>query len=402
MTLISTTDPISPASPAHTSTLVTIETVFCDVETVTGRIEEYFQRYRSTLRSILAQDIPDGVDVLHTVYVSSDKLHIARRIEAEVAAVGAPAGLRVSVFIYTHPTGGYGHLSTSHVDMAMAPNKQWPRREAMSRRAHENVHLAGYDLVVRMGIDDDDVFAPWHIRNVLGVATDLLDRSTDPTEVLAVGLERCYLIRADPDGHLVRDVDFIRCMSGNKFFAHRGGAVFDPWQQSVWSLPETFDTGRAETFRRMGTTLTRVRGNQPSFGYVRRGRNLSVSDKDAYVQLEHGRFVTTPGVDFIGQCPQPSSVGTTTGTELLPAELTVTARRLESGAIKYATNARYTHGPDAAVAYYFLKGNDRVHAVPYSRTHIGEVQLDDERVRVKVFVRLGDRVVATKTTGYTV
>ena len=95
-------------------------------------------------------------------------------------------------------------------------------------------------------MDDDDLFYPTHFKQVSSLARSALRKN--PTQVSAIGLYRQHLASVSADGVSVVNVDFSRCIPGNKFYVIPRSHFSKASEYSPWGIPELVDEEAVERF----------------------------------------------------------------------------------------------------------------------------------------------------------
>ena len=365
--------------------LMILETMFCDNERDESVLADYFRRFAHTLRSVLRQELPDGLELLVTVYMSSDKRRWIDRVWSIIDAAELPPNMVVGIWEYSHPAGGYP--PAERVDRLKSPNKHAPNRDRLYQEAHLHVDLSVYRSLVRVALDDDDLWLPHHAGELLRIAREG-HRRFPAAEVLALGPVNCLIGYLTTDGIDVDVVSLKRTVTGNKFYTVESPTADDVATLSPWSVPEVLDEDMAQRFAQRGITLRYVKGMRPGFVYLRWGRNLSNHRKDFHVTTTFGSFVagsvgTLAMVDpHALPTVEPELEFGTFGRKL---EIRVT--RGADGALRYTTNFEALRLPDAQICFYLLHGGERVGVRAYGPKGSGVFPDAPANATVKAFVR---------------
>ena len=376
--------------------LLWADMIFCDAETDPEIIKSYLSRFSRTLASIGEQSpLSDGTDMQIVIHVSRDKSAYLPALERSISRMGSLIGAMTRIHLYDHPNGGYDAPPTSHVDKLKNPNKQPGRRESLFASASEYLHLDQYDALIRVSMDDDDLLHPAHFEQINLIARGVL-RET-PQSVSAVGMYRQFLAYVRPEGVTLENVAFRRCIPGNKFFVIPR-AYYDTLETySPWGIPEFIDQEAADLFSQRGILLTLVRNNEPTFLYMRRGSNLSQDNKSAYIDNLEGRrqFKNEDELhDFISS--QSNDVTYSPDLAPLAREFRLTVSRSPDGRAVVSANLEKMFGPDAMIAYYLVKGAERLKTLWYSREEVVVFKDVPPGCSVRAFVRLGDEIIHRK------
>lgn len=269
--------------------LMILETMFCDNEQDQHVLSDYFQRFSHTLRSVLRQALPEELELLFTIYMSSDKRRWIDHTWAIIDDADLPPNAKVRVWEYTHPLAGYP--DAKGVDRVKSPNKHAPHRDRLFQNAHLHVDYPAYRSLIRVAIDDDDIWLPTHAAELHRVAREGRARHPE-ANVLALGPVNCMIGYLTENGVDVDVVSMRRTLTGDKFYTveHPSAAVVATL--SPWSAPEILDETMAQRFQERDITLRYVKGNRPGFVYLRWGQNLSNYRKDFHVAHTYGSFRT--------------------------------------------------------------------------------------------------------------
>ncbi|MHA6600327.1 alpha/beta hydrolase family protein [Corynebacterium coyleae] len=263
---------------------VSAETIFCDYESDPEILDKYFSRWLHSLRSVANITIPDGVFFRHFLYISSDKLEFAGKLRDILNALPDSQKTRFVIVPYDHPVGGYGYDEDSHPDQYKNPNKSAPNRDRLFERALSIEPVPEWERSIRLTLDDDDLWAPWHLSEIVRAA----DLAYDPDKVVGVGLENAIIAYIDKG---VADiVGLNKAMNGNKFYVSDNKKWSLQTRLSPWSIPESFDPKNVTRMSKAGVTLTRISGNRPGWVYGRWGTNLSGREKHRYYSNKQATF----------------------------------------------------------------------------------------------------------------
>ena len=269
--------------------LMILESMFCDNEQDQEVLSDYFRRFRHTLGSVLRQQLPDELELLVTVYMSSDKRRWIDHAWAIVDAAELAPNMVVRIREYDHPPGR--HPAATGVDRLKSPHKHAPHRDRLFQEAHRDVDLSVYRSLVRVAVDDDDLWLPHHAGELHRIARE--GRRRHPgAGVLALGPVNCVIGYLSEDGVEADVVSLRRTLTGEKFYTVEHPTAEGVATLSPWSVPEILDDAMAQRLAERGITLRYVKGNRPGFVYVRWGRNLSNYRKDYHVAHSFGTFRT--------------------------------------------------------------------------------------------------------------
>lgn len=380
--------------------LIWLDAIFCDAETDAEVIDRYLARFMVTLRSIGQQRVSEETDIRLIVYLSRDKSHLASKIRA--AFDGFTNGMRSSskIHFYEHPAQGYGVAEGSHIDQVKNPNKQPGRRERLFTDSSQGVDFSEYGAVIRISMDDDDLFLPGHLEQISSLAAALLRDS--PNSPSAAGMYQCYLAHVgDRDSRMER-VSFSRVIPGNKFFVVPRDRFSNLAEYSPWSIPEHIDDEAAEAFMARGIRLTLARNNRPTFVYMRRSLNLSGQSKEHYVDAVHESRRFANEADLVSTVARWADTRPAIPWQLQPLDrvLSLKCSRMTGDVIRAETNFSRMFGPGHQIAYYLLKDGERIDAKWYSSDDVVFFDAPAAPCSVRVFVRQNGTIIDRKSTRF--
>lgn len=384
----------APTVQSSGKTLIWLDTILCDAETDAMVVDRYLERFMLTLKSIGHQRLPKGTDFRLIVHLSYDKAHLAPIIQAALDSL--PNALRTSakIHLYEHPAHGYGVPAGSHVDLIKNPNKQPGRREDLFSAASNDVEFSDFDAVIRISMDDDDLYLPGHLEQVSSIAATLLLDSPDRPS--AAGLYQCYLAHIGDAGSGMDHVSFSRVIPGNKFFVIPKTAYQKLADYSPWSIPELIDDEAAESFLKRGIRLTLARNNLPTFVYMRRSLNLSGQSKDHFTDgIHESRNYTDEAelfLDVVSEDAAPSPLPQW-HLEPLLRTLRLSCQRTTGDVIRAETNFSRMYGPGHEIAYYLLEDGIRVDTKWYSSDNTVYFTAPSSPCTVRAFVRRNGEIV---------
>lgn len=367
---------------------VVIETLFCDGETKLMTQMLYFRRFEQTLLSMSRVRVPQGVRAVYVIYISSDKKQWLPRLRTAVGHFAKSWRMETKIVVYAHPSHGYPALTAGHPDVLKGPNKQAPLRNRLFLAAQ--LDIAADHTLVRMTIDDDDLWLPWQLEEMITA----IDRAYAHTDYPAfgIGLRRNLLAHVDENGVRIEDVSMSRMLTGNKAF------VFPPEQRekamlyAPWNVPETMTENYREQYRAQGIDLLVYEGNRPGFVYMRRGTNLSIQQKTGFITATHTVSAIVTENELLGHLsdssrPSPISRGTFT---IDPPVYRITVNRTGDG-ISYHSNVKSALGNDVRVAFHLLRGTTVVAKTGYGRVTSGVFRKAPAGCRVKMYVQRADQ-----------
>lgn len=258
--------------------LIVSETCFADYEEDRAVQKRLYGRWVHGIRTIAELQIPEGWNYVSVLYVSEDKEDIKSSLLACIDSMPISLRSRFMVVEYSHPAGGYG-LPDTHPDLVKNPNKHSPERDRLFDRAiASGLHLEGYGRIARIALDDDDVWLPWHLHNIVS-AIEAIPGNDFAT---GIGFSDVLVGYVFGDQVKVEQARFSRMMTGNKFYAFSGEGLARIGSLHPWGIPERFYGAELERFMRVGVELRVVDDVNPGWIYMRWGDNLSNADKRSY------------------------------------------------------------------------------------------------------------------------
>lgn len=382
------------AEPEPVTSLVLLEILFCDFERDPEVLDRYFERFEHTLASLRAQEVPEGAELLATIQMSADKQPWIARAAAELRKPVASPRTRFRIFQYEHPAGGYEGGDESRIDWVKSPNKHSPYREKLFLDSHAGLHVERYDRIIRVGLDDDDLWMPWQTENICRIAeTARIDPGVQHEGVLAIGMLDTLIAYADEDGFALDSVRLKRSLTGEKFHViEHPSSLEEVAFYHATAVPERVDREFHEKRMRIGIGLYGAGGFTPGFVYMRWGQNLSRQGKE---YLESKRFgslrVSDAGaVVSILRADVPRDEG---GIWVrLPSDdraFEVTVRR-EGDTLHVTSTLAAQPGKGWKVCYYLMDGSRRVDTRWYSAD--AEAVFEDAPAgsHVRAFLRASD------------
>ncbi|MDD1477246.1 DUF6270 domain-containing protein [Arthrobacter sp. H16F315] len=382
--------------------LVWLDTIFCDAETDVDILNRYMARFMMTLHTIGQQRVPKDTDIRLVVHLSRDKSELAPKIQAAFDSLTNGMRATSTIHFYEHPAQGYGVPEGSHIDRVKNPNKQPGRRERLFADSSQGLDFGEYAAVVRISMDDDDLFLPGHLDQISSL-TDFVLQDT-PNTPSAVGMYQCYLAHVGDTDSRMEHVSFNRVIPGNKFFVVPRNQYSSLADFSPWSIPEYIDDEAAEAFLARGIKLTLARNNQPTFVYMRRSLNLSGQSKAPFIDAVHGSRTFANEVDLVstvagGNAPRP-----TTQWQLQPLDrmLRLTCSRIEGAIVRAETNFSRMFGPGHQIAYYLMKDGSRIDTKWYSTDDVVFFDAPAAPCSVRVFVRKDGKIIDRTATRHAV
>ncbi|GAA1327069.1 hypothetical protein GCM10009592_13510 [Brachybacterium rhamnosum] len=396
------TGPVEPTSSARepesdpARTLVILEMIFCDNESDAQILATYFSRFEITLASVLAQDVPPDAELLVTLHMSRDKVEWIDRVDDMIREVGRSPRLRCNIHLYDHPPEGYPGGDLSRVDWVKGPNKHSPHRERLFLEAHEGLHVDRYRRVLRVNLDDDDLWFPWHVRNLCDAARAArLSPEVSHAGPLALGILDS-IIGYVQEGSTTLDVQRLkRTLTGQKFYVIDSPESVDALAPySSLGVPERIDAEFHERFGKREIGLYGIVGLVPSFVYVRWGQNLSRQGKQYLEVTTFGQVeISGPAAALdLNESEIPHSVDGLRVVVPGDGELRVNVRRNARGLLVTTNLEDFPAG--AEVCYYLIHRRNRADARWYSSDPEMTFRDAPPSSSVRAFVRVGTEVVA--------
>lgn len=380
------------AEPAYT--LVILDILFCDYEQDAEILDRYFARFEHTLASLQAQQVPEDAELLVTIQISSDKRPWIDRLIELLRTPPASSRTRIRIFEYEHPAEGYEGGDPERVDWQKKPNLHSPYREQMFRETHRTLHLDRYPRVIRVGLDDDDLWMPWQTESICAIASAArLDPAVEHDGVLALGMLDTLVGYAGDDGIDVDSAQLKRSLTGEKFHVidHPKSvdaiAVYSPS-----AVPERIDVEFHERFARRNIGLYAAGGYTPGFVYMRWGQNLSRQGKEYLETKRFGRVhVDDPGsVATIPREDVPRDDRRLWfGVPGAAVPLKVSVRRLGND-VAVDSNLAFQPGRGLKVCYYLMRGAERIATRWYSTDSEAVFEEAPAGVTVRAYVRAAD------------
>lgn len=372
------------------SDLVIVETMFCDNEHDQDILRTYFERFKTTLRSVLAQQLSDDIELLFTIYMSSDKRRWIDHSWSIIDNSELPSNMKVRIWEYQHPNGGYP--PAQGVDRMKSPNKHAPQRDRLFQVAHSFIDFPSYRSVIRVAIDDDDLWLKNHVSELHRVARQG-HLSHPEAEILALGPVNCMIGYVSNDGVDVDIVSMRRTLTGDKLYSLEHATVGTISTLSPWGIPEILDESMAQRLLERGITLRYVKGNAPGFIYLRWGQNLSNYRKDYHVAETYGSF-KVESVESLLSYPNQNILTSQEPVEFgtFGKKLEVRASRSSEGTVQYTTNFESLNLADSQICFYLLQGGKRIDVKAYSNRGAGAFTNAPKGVNVKAFVRNNDGI----------
>lgn len=367
---------------------VVIETLFCDGETKLMTQMMYFRRFERTLLSMSRVRVPESVRAMHVIYISSDKKQWLPRLRTAVEHYAQSSRIETKIVVYAHPSHGYPALTAGHPDVLKGPNKQAPLRNRLFLAAQ--LDIAPDHTLVRMTIDDDDLWLPWQLEEMLKA----IDRAYEHVEYPAfgIGLRRNFLAHVDENGVRIEDVSMSRMLTGNKAF------VFPPDQRdkallyAPWNVPETMTENYRQQYRAQGIDLVVFEGNRPGFVYMRRGSNLSNQHKTGFITETHEVSTVVDENALLAHLSEPTRTSQTSEATFTidPPVYRITVKR-GGDDVSYHSNVKSALGNNVRLAFHLLSGTTVIAKTGYGRVASGVFRNAPPGCRVKMYVQRADQ-----------
>ncbi|KAA9393093.1 hypothetical protein FCK90_14040 [Kocuria coralli] len=381
----------SPLSDEPMSrTLVLIETMFCDNEQDENVLATYFERFKISLSSLLAQQIPDNAELLVTIYISSDKqkwIHRTRRI---IESASHSPRARYRIHEYDHPAEGYPQRD--HIDWLKNPNKQGPYRGGHFTAAHSDIRFEEYGRLIRAAIDDDDLMLRHHVGSLVRMATAAQAEFPDDP-IMALGPLHTYIGYVEGAHVRFQDVDMRRSMGGNRCFVIARPSEVDLVPLSPWSIPEIIDIYQGFVAEKRGFRLSYVREHSAGLVYMRWGSNLSAHMKDIHVLEKHGEFTLDRVEDILALDGAQAEGDNDMTFGLLAPDLRLTVKR-SGDRVNVVTNFDKLRLRNAQICFYLMSGGKRVAVRGYSEVARATFPQAPGKVQIIGFIRFQGEIIA--------
>lgn len=377
--------------------LVLSETIFADTETDQSALNRLEQAHFRSLASLAALQPVANAKHIHVVYCSIDKaaqyISIARRINTLNELQDTTAFFLIP---YAHPKNGYPTPPNGHVDAKVLPNKSIAKNFANlhSRfcRALDGWAKATPGLYVRVGLDDDDLWAKWGLRVLSRAARHAVDL---PGRALkAVGLPNSFIYYPTEKGEL-HEAELNVALTGTKFLVSRSFNEIE--RLSPYELPEFFTTNVRRAFRDRGIDLFVERNTPAFFVYMRSGSNLSSMRKQQHYIGEPKQTACVGNADTvldeINRNHEPNSIASRFDFTIDPPSLRASAH-LDHDTGKLAIQGNFHEylvsrgmeypGDYSLVINYGIDGERAEVAIPLSEELIVDAAGWTERVIVRI------------------
>lgn len=278
------------------SNVVLSESVFADIEERPEKLDLFLNYYRLTLRSIANQEPVQGTRFVHFTHISRDKVNTVISLAKEINRLNATskfATLYLNVF--EHPEEGYLKPNNGHIDQVMRPSLFNGRPEFLFDRAFLSLaepELKNKGFFIRVCIDDDDLWMPYAIEEMVKQGKALLDMPGRDNRCVGISNQFLYY---PLDGGRLDSVDMRMVMPGSKFnVAEKWTAILS---RHPWMLPESFSSNVARQMRARKVDISVARNARPILIYVRRHGRLSAMTKFEHYRNEP-RVLKAVGSDY--------------------------------------------------------------------------------------------------------
>lgn len=375
------------------------ETVFCDTETDFRITELYYSRLIACIESVKNQEIHIPHLLVHVIYVSEEKKTYISKLEA-IAKQISTDNFKLIIVTYAHPEEGYPFPAGSHIDFIKMPNRSPGYRDRLFQktvsRLSEQFEIEDFEYFIRIALDDDDFWAPWHVNEVIHIAEHKL--TSAPAKLFAIGLVDGFIAHVGEDIARLTTVKFNRCINGNKFVVSRD--LNRILNISPWSINDWLDAGTKRDFRNNHEgELALMETGVPSFCYFRRGYNLSQQNKDWCIEKKLEELTFSGEPELIAAIPSLSKDYSHRDIkEVLNAEKLKLSVRLLEKKLKFSTNFDSLRSPGDLISYYLLKDGNRVASLSYSASrNQDEFPLvhGSGSYRVKAFLKRAGTIIET-------
>ncbi|WP_282852877.1 hypothetical protein [Gulosibacter sediminis] len=374
------------------STLILLEMIFCDFENDPDILSSYFERLQLTLESLSKQQVPAHAELSVVVYVSQDKGTWIDKVQGEIDRWAEVRDARVSITTHTydHPGIGYPEGDPTRVDWQKNPSKHAPYREQLFTSSCAAVDFGAYDRLIRVTLDDDDIWLPWHTTTLVTVAEAARsDERIAHQEDLALGLLDVNLAYIGDHEVEVRTVALERTLTGDKFYViDKPGARDDLAKRSAWSIPEIMDKEQQRKMAHHGVGLYAVRNFVAGFVYMRWGQNLSRQRKDGFQLVGLGSQTLSTARDVLGLSQKQVPTGRTSELwfGILPGRFKVEAKR-RGRRLEVSTNFDDVKKSGAQLALQVMRGNKRIDVRAYGQSANAVFEDVPPAVTVRAFIR---------------
>lgn len=244
------------------STLMISETIFVDVETRPEKLHEYLGFAQLLLGSIARQESVYDAHHLHLIYCSIDKGEILLSLARLINRSNATSRFsRIILVPYSHPKEGY--TDDGSRDEKWMPNRYYGRPLKLFSRALSLLpdgFAEGFNTFLRFRLDDDDVWAPWALNELVYNARILI--AEDGADVRYLGIPSVYLYYPYHGGQLSL-VRMKTIMHGSKVIVSKDWTLLT--QRHPWQVVESFSKNTARKYRKNGVDLKLATNARPFF-----------------------------------------------------------------------------------------------------------------------------------------
>lgn len=324
------------------NTVILSETIFADTESNPSALDRLEQAHFRSLASLAALQPVANCTHIHVIYCSIDKVEQYISIARRVNTLNEIQETTVFFLIpYAHPENGYPDPPNGHIDAKVLPNKSIAKNFA---RLHSRFHHALNDslegapeLYVRVGLDDDDLWAKWGLRVISRIAQQAIKLPGRPLK--AIGLPNSFIYYPTKGGQL-HEVQLDVALTGTKILLSRDLSEIE--KLSPYELPEFFTANVRRTFRNRGLDLFLERNTPAFFIYMRSGANLSSMGKQQHYIGDPAETTCIGSADTVldevNRNHEPAGVNTQVEFTIDPPSLRASAR------LNHETNQLSIHG----------------------------------------------------------
>lgn len=265
-------------------TCVITETIFIDTETDEIRCRNFLVKYRRLIESVSRQAAVQRAQHIHITHCSIDKAEQVIGLSHLINAANRRSEFSKQILgLYAHPDEWYDIPENPTIDEERLPNKTQDDRvrsnfeRAIASFGMETNLVSG--LYLRGAIDDDDLWMPWAIEELVYQACKYLEQPGSDLRVMAIGNQYIYY----PYGCGRLDLADMRAvLNGSKVY------VSETWDRvaevSPWSLTEIYASNRLNFYNRRGITARITHNARAVLVYVRGTGNFTgISKENLYL-----------------------------------------------------------------------------------------------------------------------
>lgn len=260
------------------------ETIFADVETRWDKLRDFLDFYRLSLESIARQREVYASRHIHFTYVSVEKTREILALARLINRLNGESGFsELRLVLFEHPSVR-GEADNGHIEHQYTPSRFGDKPKELFTKAVFNLgssEVTSRELYLRCALDDDDVWLPWAMQEMVYAARTLVSNGGRPCKSL--GFPNQFLYYPQEFGR-VDSVRMAMVMTGSK--VHVGIGWDNISDRHAWGLPESFSANMRRRFRHNGVDLVLVENNRPLWVYVRRAGRLSATTKFEHYREE--------------------------------------------------------------------------------------------------------------------